>query len=150
MRKSWKHYIITRLHRDPIYYSMFFLVLLEPRNFSGIRVDISNSKNNICAWLTSNSSSGIYLVFSGLAANIRKSIPFEVQSGFRPLPRSHHFKTKLTNQINYDDKSQNLGLLLHPLLRKADNPGAEQLSRLLPCDESVQFLVILKSEFITL
>ena len=40
----------------------------------------------------------MYLVFSGLAANIRKSIPLEVQSGFSPLPLSHHFKTKLKCQ----------------------------------------------------
>lgn len=51
--------------------------------------------------ITSNSSSGINFVFSGLAANIRKSIPFEVQSGFRPLPLSHHFKTKLKCQKKY-------------------------------------------------
>ena len=89
-------------------------------------------------------------MFSGLAANIRKSIPFEVQSGFRPLPLSHHFKTKLKCQKSICKISRILFPLLHPLLRKSDDPRAEKLPRLFPGYETVEFFVIFESEFVTL
>ena len=48
----------------------------------------------------SNSSSDVYLVTSGLAAKIRKSIPLDAQSGFKPLPLSHNFSTKLVIEMS--------------------------------------------------